>query len=215
MSQPTIPVPNTIYDPELKDVLDALKKDIMISLNCHAISTIQSFNSSKQTVTATINYQRTYFNTDPNTGQYVRRLVNYPILVDVPVVILGGGKSALTFPIQQGDQALILFNDRSIDNWAAGARSGPVSSSRTHNLADGLALVGLNSISGYDADNVTLDGGAALIQIKNDITNLKTILDDLITAINAMTVSVPFTPGTFGVSGVPGSINTEIASLLK
>jgi hypothetical protein len=212
---PTIPVPNTIYDPELSDVLDLHKKDVMLSINCHAIATIQSFDPAAGTVTASINYQRTYFYTDPNSGQYVPQLVSYPLLLDVPVLVLGGGNSALTFPIQKGDQALILFNDRAIDNWMAGARSGPVSSSRTHSLADGLALVGLNAISSYDADNVTLDGGSALIQIKNEMTNLKTVLFDLITAINAMTVTG--TPGItpLPVSGVPGSINTEIASLLK
>ena len=97
-------------EPSLKDLLDLLKKDILLSLNAHHIGTIQSFNSAKQTATATINYPKTYYQLNSLSGLYNPVLVNYPLLVDCPLICLGGGTAALTFPIQSGDECLVLFN---------------------------------------------------------------------------------------------------------
>ncbi len=153
-------VPN---EPSLSDLLNLLKKEIFLGLNCHHLATIQSFNSAKQTVVATINYQKTIFTLNEQTKQYVATLLNYPLLVDIPVLILSGGNSGLTFPIVQGDQALILFNDRSIDNWFQSGQVGPVASPRLHSLADGIALVGLRNLntllSNYDTVRANLYNG--------------------------------------------------------
>lgn len=175
-------------NPELADLLNLLKKDILLGLNCHAIATIQSFDSSKQTVNASINYTKTFMKRQTD-GTYKPVQINYPILVDCPAIVLGGGDASLTFPITQGDQCLILFNDRDIDNWVAGGRSsvaGPVSTSRLHSLSDGIALVGLNLISGYDENRAVLQKGTtkvgvgeSLVLIANDMTTLNTVLAGL------------------------------------
>jgi len=73
-------------------------------------------------------------------------LENYPPLIDVPVLVLGGGNGAITFPIQQGDECIILFNDRELDNWFQNGGVQTYSTSRTHDLSDGIALVGLRSL---------------------------------------------------------------------
>lgn len=150
-------------DPTLSDLLNLLKKEIFFDLNCHHLATIQSFDSSKQTVTATINYTKTIFELNTETGLYRPVQNAYPLMVDVPVIVLGGGAAHLTFPIAQGDQALILFNDRNIDNWFQSGQAGPVANSRAHSFSDGLALVGLNSlntlISTYDTMRAVLRNG--------------------------------------------------------
>lgn len=197
----TRPVPN----PKLADLLDSLKKDIFLSLNCHALATIQSFDPVEQTVSATINYTRTQIRANQD-GTYSNQEINYSIIVDAPVIALGGGKSALTFPIVQGDQALIFFNDRDIDNWVAGGRTsnvGPVATPRLHSFSDAIALVGLNKISGYDPDRAVLrngDGpamvaiGPELIEISNEVTSLFDILDETLTALIALITVMATTP---------------------
>lgn len=163
MTNTNIQLNATPAEPSLSDLLNLLKKEIFFDLNCHHLATIQSFDSAKQTVTATINYTKTLFELNTETGLYVPRQISYPLLVDVPVIVLGGGNAHLTFPIAKGDQALILFNDRNIDNWFQSGQAGPVANSRAHSFSDGLALIGLNSlntlISAYDLVRTVLRNG--------------------------------------------------------
>lgn len=187
-------VPN---DPDMKDLLDLFKKDIFVSMNCHAIATVQSFDSDAQTVSATINYKKTFFNLNSETGLYNPVLVDYPVLVDVPIIALGGGKASLTMPIQQGDECLILFNDRDMSNWFEGNPVKGVATSRLHSFADGIAIVGLRSlanvIENYDSaravlrnDQAKVAVGPNLIEISNQVTTLKNVVDGLIDVIKAL-----------------------------
>lgn len=235
MSQPTIQSNQVPAQPRLKDAFDLLKKDILLSLNAHALATIQTVDFTAQTVTATINYTKTVFVQNAQ-GENVSTNVAYPTLVDVPFISIAGGNAYLAIPPTAGDQAIIFFNDRDIDNWFLGSRPGPVgpvASGRLHSLADGIALVGLNKITSYDSTRAVLRKGNAmvgltseLVKISNEITTLKTLLDNLITAIKGITVS----PGTFtaGATPVTGSgvvssgsqttldgITTQIGTLLE
>lgn len=163
-------------DLSLADVLDKFQQTLLANFNCHHLATIQSFNSANQTVTANINYTRTVYNLQGNTktGQVAQVLlaqqINYPLLVDVPVFVFGdGGLCNLTFPIKQGAQCLILFNDRSIDNWFQSGQVGPLSSPRTHSFSDGIALIGLNSLNtsipNYDTTHAVLRNGTTGIGV--------------------------------------------------
>jgi Phage protein Gp138 N-terminal domain len=196
-------------EPDLKSLLDVLKTDILASTNCHAIGTVQSFDSSVQTVQATLVYKKTV------NGS----LKNYPILVDCPVVILSGGPSGLTFPVAQGDDCLVLFNDRDIDNWFIGATTGELSTQRNHAFSDAIVLVGLRSqvrsIEDYDMDRASLYNGdtrvavgASKVLIENDMTTLLTVLDGLIDVIKTST-TIP------AAVGVPLTLNAATLAALE
>lgn len=191
-------------DPSLVDVLNQFKKDILISLNCHAIATVQSFDSEAQTVTATINYTKSFMQRQED-GSYIPVAQNYPILLDVPIIILGGGNASLTFPIAKGDECLILFNDRDIDNWFNGQNTLPPATSRLHSFSDGIALVGFRDIASYDTDSVVIKNGTNqikigsgfsdpnLIKISNSATSITAILDNisvLLAGLGAPTVDL-------------------------
>jgi hypothetical protein len=209
-------------DPNLADLLDLLKKDILLNFSSHHIGMIQSFNAVTQTATATINYKKTRFKFQTATGLFAPTLVDYPVLIDCPVISLGGGSSALTFPIVQGDECLIFFNDRDIDNWFQGAGGGACATLRLHSFSDAIILVGVRSLAhvlpAYDTVRAVLRNGAGgltmvgvgptLIKIANATTTLNTLLQSLITDIQnlvtqvaAITVTGVTTGG--GVSGVP------------
>lgn len=190
MSDPRISQTVVPNDPGLKDVLDLFKKDILLSLNCHHIGTVQSFDSAKQTATATINYKKTFFRKKTD-GTYAPELSDYPILLDCPVVVLGGGGGALTFPVAKGDECLVLFNDRAIDTWYQGSTTSPVPSPRLHSISDGLILVGVrsmsNAIDDYDTDGTVLRAGTTKSKITPEgkwvLTNEASGSTDLITAL--------------------------------
>lgn len=230
MSDTVIKLNREISEPSLADLLNLYKKDTMLNLNCHAIAEIQSFNTTNQTATATINYKRTVFKIDPVTSLNVPVQENYPVLLDCPVIILGGGSAHLTFPIEPGDDCIVLFNDRDIDNWFQSGQTVPLATSRLHSFSDGLILVGINSLldslAGYDPTRAKLFNGTTGIGISSDkviiynaITTLNTLLQDLVTQINAITTSP-------AVIGVPSTISpasqaalsavaTQIAGLLE
>lgn len=227
-----VPLPHTTVggDPTLRDLLNLHKKEIFLSFNCHHLGTVQKFDPVKQTASVTINYQKTFFILNPDTDRYEAKARPYPTLIDCPVICLGGGKAALTFPIEKGDECLVLFNDRDLDNWFAGGTGSTVSTPRLHSLSDGLVLVGIRSkdhfLQNYDTtravlrnDKAMVGVGASLIKIANNQITLATLLKDLVTAIGAMSVSGTCPPGggplTLGmVSGV-SSMNAEIEKLLE
>lgn len=228
------PLMNCIVpDPDLGTALGLLKTNIMASLNCVALGTIQSFDSAAQRSSVSINYKKTFFNGakqksgDRPYGNAVYR--DYPILVECPVVVITGGSSYLNMPITVGDTCIILFNDRDIDNWVSSGQVGPVATQRMHSFTDGLALVGIrskqNAVAAFDAARAILTDGNAKIGInpgthkltaQNNTTSLNTQLqalctkiESLITAVAAITVS-GVTTGP-GVSGVPVNAATITA----
>jgi len=214
---------NADYD--LATLLDMTKSDTMFAINCHAVGTIQSFDSDKQTAEVSINYKRVIYGKagDPPT------LADYPILVDVPVIVLSGGLGALTFPIAQGDTCLLLFNDRDLDNWfSSGQVVGPATP-RMHSFSDAIALVGVHSlkspIDDYDADKVVLKLDqtkltlGAKVHLENATTDLLTVLKGLIDAIKAIQTipAVVGTPLTLGAASIAAleSYKTTIEGLLE
>lgn len=74
-----------------------------------------------------------------------RGAVNLPLCVDVPVAFPGGGDFFLTFPVKPGDECILLFSERAIDNWHVSGGTQPPAEYRMHDLSDGIAIVGLNS----------------------------------------------------------------------
>lgn len=168
-------------DPTLADALNLLKKDIFLNINCHHIGTVQSFDSIKQRATATVNYKKTFFKLNTATKVYNPVLIDYPMLIDCPVVCLGGGPTASTFPIIQGDECLVLFNDRDMDNWYQGGGNGAVATPRLHSFADGIILVGLRSLANrltfYDPTRYVMRGGSARLGVNP--TNNKVLLTNV------------------------------------
>ena len=133
-------------------------------------------------------------------------------------------------PITAGDTCLVLFNDRDIDNWFQSGQVGPVATSRLHSMSDGIALVGIrslaNSIEGYDMTRAMLFNGttqvgvsATHVKIANNLTTLNTLLQNLITTIQAITttnavVGVPCTLSPASIAALT-SVATQIGGLLE
>lgn len=127
---------------------------------------IQSFDV--KSVTAVVQPAIRCVETDNNGNRTTR---DYPLLTDVPVVFPRGGGCTLTFPVQAGDECLVIFADRCIDFWwQSGGVQEPVDD-RMHDLSDAFAIVGPQSqvkkISGISASGAQLrtDDGNAFIEV--------------------------------------------------
>lgn len=115
-----------------------LKQSIGFGIHVALPAVVQSYNASKQTVEV----QPTIRERTITEGNQIR-YVQYPLLINVPVLFPQVGSFQLTFPISPGDECLVVFSDLSIDNWwLNGNVQNPVEQ-RRHDLSDGIAIFGL------------------------------------------------------------------------
>lgn len=203
---------SSIAAPDMRLVLDTWMNNSALKLNCHRIGTIVSFDSAKQTASVQI----------AALAVFGDKTVPYPVLTQCPVFVPSGGNGCLTMPVTPGDSCLVLFNDRDIDNWyESGAVTAP-NTARTHDLSDGLVIVGFrhqaNPIVDYSVD-VEMRHGTAIvgledsgkISIRNQDTTLKNVLTTLITALNKLDEKSPSGSASVQIADV----NTLIYQLLK
>ncbi len=230
------PLNLTVVDPELADLIAQIKKEVMLDFACHAIGTVVTFTPGlvgrRATATIRVNYTKTYYERNLVTGKYspVPGGIPYPILLDVPVFILGGGAtSGLTFPILPGHECMVFFNDRDIDNWfAAAPGSLPVenASGRLHSFSDGIALIGFAQVTGYDLLRVLMFNGltqvgcsATQVRIRNATISLGTALGNLITAIEGIvtTKCVVNAPVVLNLATITAlqAVRVQLAGLLE
>lgn len=127
---------------------------------------IQSFDASRLTCTAQPAIKALVRSKDGSTSW-----VALPLLVDVPVCFPRGGGCTLTFPIAQGDEALIVFASRCIDAWWQSGGVQVQAELRMHDLSDGFAIPGpfsqATKISGFSTSTTQLrsNDGATFVDL--------------------------------------------------
>jgi len=136
---------------------DAIRFGVLYQLNNTHTSmpgTVLSYDPSQQraTIQPSINKSLTNGVT-----------VVLPVLTNVPVIWPNSGGASITMPVLPGDTCLILFCERSIDDWITqgGNASGTITPSdpRKFDMSDGVAIMGLkpfNSTFPVGANNSDL-----------------------------------------------------------
>jgi hypothetical protein len=82
-----------------------------------------------------------------------------PAIPGVPLLFPGFGTGRLTWPVEPGDPCLLVFGDRSLDEWhsAGGGREVEPADPRTHDLTDAVALpLGLGGAASGRAEDISL-----------------------------------------------------------
>lgn len=121
---------------------------------------VKSFDRTTQTATVQPAIRRFFVG---------RGFVNLPQCVDVPVQFMRYGNFVITGPVSPGDEGLLKFSARAIDNWwHAGGVQDP-SEPRMHDLSDGFFEPGYSSkgrvpanIAGDAMELRTLDGSTVI-----------------------------------------------------
>jgi len=216
-----------IYNAKMDDVLASLKESIFYNFNSHKLGIIEKVNAAQMTATIKLVYK---------VEQGVDT-VTHPLLVNCPLHMPVSDTGGLQIPINAGDTCLVLFNDNDIDTWfTTGEADTLPSTTRLHNINDGIALVGVKSLSNvipdystartklnYQETSITLDD---LVEIKNEQSNMKAILQTIVDAITKIQgyTDLPVAPNA-GAAASPMSavlapadiqaITDEINKLLK
>lgn len=138
----------------MRELLDGRQVGIWTALP----GIIQSVDNAAMTVTVQPAVKGVIVGQD---GQ--QRVVSLPLLLDVPIVFPSGGGFIITFPIQEGDEVLVVFSSRCIDAWWQSGGEQQAMEARMHDLSDGFAIPGPRSIP-----NKISNFNNNKIQIRND-----------------------------------------------
>jgi hypothetical protein len=225
-----------IIEPTLIETLKQLELEIFATLNCMVPGTVQSFNSAKGTVVV-----KAAFKSQGPDGS----IIDSPLLLDCPVFTLQGGGGCILPPIAAGDQCVVMFADRHIDAWFKNGQVNLPSpdDNRTHDLSDGFAFIGVNSLQNvlayvantfrlkYGGSTIDLKSGQVLIsntsgaqinaiagglvQIKNATTSLAKALQDLCTALEGAQLDVTHSVFQPATIAAITAASVEIAAILS
>lgn len=149
------------------DVWNNREWQLLCNLRVSIPAVVRSFNAEQQTVRVQIAIRENIIKaliptwTDIDTSNQ-----------DYPVAMYGGGGMIVTFPIQAGDECLLMFSDACIDAWfQSGGTANPQLDRRRHDLSDAFALVGLRSLprklANYSTTSAQIrtDDGTTLVDV--------------------------------------------------
>jgi phage baseplate assembly protein gpV len=157
-----------------QEALRAILKGWQANLWTALPGIVQSYDATKGTCVIQPSIQAIVTSSDGTKSN-----VSLPPLPDVPVVYMGGGGFVATFPIQQGDEALVVFSSRCIDAWWQSGGVQAQAEQRMHDLSDGFALIGprsqanlIPSVSTTTAQLRSLDGSTYYELAAGQIANI-------------------------------------------
>jgi hypothetical protein len=81
-------------------------------------------------------------NKQKGVSSFITNFINFPKLMDCPVVFPQGGGAVLSFPLTPGDEVLVIFASRGIDWWWQQGGVQPPAECRMHDLSDGFVIPG-------------------------------------------------------------------------
>ena len=190
--------------PEMLDIiLDSIRAN-QLELNTLLPGVITKYDPATQTASVQPSLKRTFISPEV--------VISRPEIDDVPVIFPRSGQQGVVFPVNRGDSVLLLFCQRSLDDWLDNGGEVQVNDSRLHNLNDAIALVGFASLADKldpapTNDRLELRSEKIFIGDPNQSENstppqqgvdVISLLDKTLTAILALTV-----PTAVGPSGVP------------
>lgn len=201
----------------LYDLLQALKDTINYNLNCVKIATVLSFDKDSMTAKCRVNNKR--LKQLKNDGNQI--LKDYPDIY-AKVHFFGWGGIGATYPISEGMEGILLFNDREMQTWFLTGEAGKLAYDRCHDLSDAIFICGLHSqpnieLVPYLQDCLNLFYKQSSIQIKDGtiIINGDTTINGNLQVNGNITATGDITAGTISLqnhihSGVTtGSGNTN------
>ncbi|MBL0320449.1 MAG: translation initiation factor IF-2 [Alphaproteobacteria bacterium] len=147
---------------------------------------VTSVDLTKQTISAQSGIKGEFKNAE---GQI--SYINMPVFQDVVLCFPRAGGFAITFPVQPGDEVLLIFACRCIDSWwQSGGINNIVPEFRMHDLSDGFAILAPTSqpkkLSNIPTDSIqiTNEDQTKYLEISPDKITVQSDGDVDINAVN-------------------------------
>lgn len=159
--------------PSLAEVLQAAMDSLKGQIHVAMPGIVVSYDEAEQKANVQPQVKQLTIDQDGN-----EELLSLPELRSVPVVFPRGGGFFVSFPLQAGDQVLIVICDRELNIWKSKGGDASPQDPRMHYIADAVAIPGCypfnNVLADAHASNMVLgkDGGGAQVHIKADEIDL-------------------------------------------
>lgn len=204
--------------PELSDVIKTLVDSMMLDMNVCLPAKIVTYDKATQYADVEIQLLQ---------GLIDGTTLKYPIIPSVPVMHPKAGKSFIHMPVKEGDDVVLVFSHRSLDNWKSqGGMSDPQDSRKFH-ITDAFAMLGgsampdsfspatdgaIEIVNGTSAINVFPDGK---FQIMNGTVELITLLQTLVETLSKDTTNTILGPMQLNAFLTYAQIANKIKTLME
>jgi hypothetical protein len=92
-----------------------------------------------------------------------------PVIPDVPILFPQAAGFRMTWPVKTGDPCLLVFGDRSLEEWqsAGGTKAVSPADERRHDLTDAVAIpIGMGGPATGRSNDVSISLGAAEVRLQ-------------------------------------------------
>lgn len=177
---------NVSFPEMIKIALEHFLSDVNVCLPGKIIKVI---DHKKRKISVQPQIKRVYLNNEE---------LEPPIIENVPLMFYGSSKAIWHFPIEVGDHVIVIFSQRSLDNWLSSGRLSTPGERRFFDLSDAIAIPTIQSFKSNhsqidNADSVYLSvSGNTKLNLTNGIEDLAQLFSDLLDEIIAIqTVGSP------------------------
>ena len=144
-----------------EEIIEKMIDISLLEVNTCLPGVVKKYDSATQTCTVQPSMKRTSVD-----GLVIPRTE----IEDVPVVFPRSKAGGIHFPIEEGDSVLLVFSQRSLDDWVDKGGVVEVIDSRVHDANDAIAIPGLFSL----ADKID----PAPIDLATEVRGTKMFLGD-------------------------------------
>ena len=138
----------------------------------------------------------------------------FPIIHNVPVMQPASGGASINFPVKPGDNVLLTFSERSLEQWLQDGKQSTPDDPRQNNLTDAVAHIGLNPFNVPSAaennDDLLIAFDGSKIRLKpNGVVETEALEIDLIAD------NINITADNVTITGKLTAANLEATSEIK
>ncbi len=125
-------------NPTIQDLIRTEIRAALLELNTCMPATIKSYDPSTRKATVQPSFRRTTID---------GRVLSRAELIDIPVAFPYNGTKGITYPLEDGTPCLVLFSQRSLEEWEETRDEVTLLDGRLHDISDGICIPVLGSIS--------------------------------------------------------------------
>ena len=185
--------------PTLSDILQNAIEFFIEKMHTATVGIIETYDAAKQKASVKPAISKKYKTFDEKKQKLAEHNIEMPVLEDVPVIFPRSKHFSSTFPLEKGDQVLLLFCERALERWLADGGLTENGVPRRYDLKDAIAIPGVYH---FNAETITEGENAAIkfhdlkilmtpeskIAISNDSIELINWLYSLVDEIENITV---------------------------
>lgn len=127
-------------NPTLGQVINRAVKLGAIQLRVSMPGQVVHFDAETNTVDVQPLLPETRHNDDDTYTTY-----KLPTIYTVPVQFYGDASNAITVPVEEGTECLLVFSDRSLDTWFNTGEVQDPNDLRRHDMSDAVAIIGIRN----------------------------------------------------------------------